>query len=181
MPNREEKVVLSYSHTVSAAVEILNIAEEVVKKFGESSSDLKKKITSDYGSAKWKQVQDKSLVNEKSRNVQERQKEFQKQQAKINRATEKLLASKCGDAGKLKPKVVAKPPATTVPKSAAKPPAAAVSKAAGKPPATAAPQVASKPTAIPQVPRKHSVVKAASKPSKALKNMFASLEESDSE
>lgn len=66
-----------------------------MKSFGESSNDLKQKITTQYGADKWKQVQDKSLANEKSYNVQERQKEFQKQQAKINRATEKLLGSKC--------------------------------------------------------------------------------------
>lgn len=93
---QQEAIVLSYSHTVSAAVQILDLTEESVKQFGESSTDLKQKITSQYGSDKWKQVQDKSLANEKSHNAQERQKELQKQQANINRATEKLLGLKCG-------------------------------------------------------------------------------------
>merc|ERR1712048_840488 len=88
---KEETVVLSYFHTVSAAAQILNLAKKSVKKFGESSNDLKAKIISQYGSDKWEQVQDKSLANEKSHKIMERQKELQKQQAKIDRITEKLL------------------------------------------------------------------------------------------
>lgn len=86
----EPPVVLSFECTISAAAQVLSISKDQVKDLGESCKEIRSKVLSQQGTAKWKQIEELSLNIEKAKKDKAREKEKKEREQKIRQQTAKM-------------------------------------------------------------------------------------------